>query len=187
MKRLVAVLAVLLISTAVFADIIIQQDFEGVGITTEIIGDNLKTTLGNRAGSEFTPSYGLSFTALYEFNSDETKPVHYQAGLTTGVDGPGFTVLATGGLSAGLAQVGQYTIDLRTELRAGLCMGLENLLIPMIQTDVMIDFMKADRKGLYGSIGLADHIQNISFPALAFDDAHIISYFGLIFAAGWRF
>lgn len=187
MKKLILIVCAVLISTATFADIFIQQDFEGIGLTTEVIGDNKIEGLEDCEGSEFTPSYGLSFTIAYEFNSDNNAPIHYFAGLTSGVDGPGFTALVTGGLSTEIAQFGNYALALRTGLRIGPCFSLENMIIPIVQADIMFDFMKADKKGFYGSIGITDHIQNLSFPDLGMDDAHIINYTGLIFAAGYRF
>lgn len=187
MKRLILVVCALLIATAACADVIIQQDFEGVGMMTDFVGNNMPDSLRSRAGSEFTPSYGFSFTAVYEFNSDKDAPVHYHAGLTGGIDGPGFTALLTGGLTTEVAQFGDFVLDLRADLRLGPCLSIANTIIPIAQTDVMLNFAKAGRKGLYAGIGLADHFQIMTMEAPSLDDAHLINYAGLIFAAGWRF
>lgn len=187
MKKAIAFLLVLLVSSAVFADIIIQQDYEGVGLYSRRLGGNCNPQITIRSDSEFVTYNGLSLSTMYEFNSRKENAIHYYAGYDVGFGGQGITSLAVGGIATEIASFGPCILDLNADLKLGASLGITDVFFPTAQVDVMVNIMKADRKGLYAGVGLSDQFIDLTFPSLFKTDNYVMNYIGLVFAGGIRF
>lgn len=166
-----------------FADEIFQLDYQGIGLSIWEAGENQNIT--DKSGSEFTPYNGCGFTMMHEFNSE--KSLRFRSGITAGFDGFGPTVLGAEGLAVKIADLGPCILDFSADFKFGFSLNVSNSLTPIIQTDAMVSIMKADRKGPYASIGLTNHLVDLSFPSFKSEDIYAMDYVGMIFAVGWRF
>lgn len=188
MKKVLLVLCILLISSAAFADVILQIDYEGVGFSAYKLGGNCNPQITEREYSEFVPFSGFTLSSvLYEFNSEENTPIHFYAGFDAGFCGMGASALAVGGYSVSLTQFGNCLLELNTDLKLGGCFGITNDFYPTAQIDSILTIMKADRKGPFAGIGITSQIIDLTFPSLFKEDTYIESYAGLVLTAGWRF
>lgn len=184
MKKIIAVLCVLFATGMVFADAMIQFDYEGIGRNSWKAGSNAPVTEKN--GTEFTAFNGYSVTALKEFDS-KNENLHIRTGCTTGFNGTGLTILPSSGVSIKIDDFGSFVTELSGDLKFGVCLPGNNGIDFVLQTDLMLNFMKADRKGLYAAFGLTDSVTDIGFPSTKKEDSYISNYFGMKFSAGWRF
>lgn len=187
MKKIIGIVCILLISTAAFADIIIQQDWEGVGFAANKLGGNAFPHITERYRSEFVTYDGLSLSTLFEFNSDQDKPIHFYAGYDVGLAALGFTSSGVGGVAIHLTDLGPCVLEMNADLKLGASLGLTDVCYPTAQTSLMFNIMRADRKGIYAGIGLTDMLIDLTFPSLFEEDYYIKNYAGMVFAAGLRF
>ncbi len=188
MKKILLVLCVLLISTAAFADVILQMDYEGVGCSSYKLGGNCNPQITEREYSEFAPFSGFTLSSvLYEFNSEEDTPIHIYTGLDAGFCGMGASALAVGGCSLTLNQFGNCKLDLNSDVKLGGCFGVTNAFYPMAQIDSVFTILKADRKGPFAGVGFTAQFIDLTFPSLLKQDYYTDSYAGLVFTAGYRF
>lgn len=185
MKKIIMVICVLLVAGAAFADTILQMDFQGVGLSSWKAGDNISIT--DKSGTEFSTYSGTSVSVMRENNSDNSEPFHFRSGCSVGLDGYGLTIMPSTGFAVKVAENDSYIVELSTDIKLGICLTDANDIFPAGQLDLMLNLMKADRKGLFGSVGLTDHFDDLGFPSIKAADTHIGNYCGLIIAAGWRF
>lgn len=156
MKKLFLIFtSVLFLSTNLFADYILRQNFSGPG-TILFIDNNCFTYYEDNYVSNLSPFNGLNLTAAYEFNSDPEATFHPYIGGTVGLKIVVLSTCATSGVNITLADLG----DGKLELDAGADIGAITDLIwgeTNFYTNPYINAVfqtRADRKGFFFSTGI---------------------------------
>lgn len=156
MKKSIALLLVLLFSTACFADIILQQDYEGIGLYTRIVKNPNAQNTALQCFNHYTEYGGLSGSVLWEFNSASSSDIHYMAGIDVGAEEIGFQASLVAGLSRRIATFSPFCLELTALTEAGPSIGISNGIEPYFQTSANLTFMSEKRKGAFLSVGFSD-------------------------------
>ena len=140
------------LTASLFANIIFDFDVSGLtGTYMKVTNPFLENE--DSIDKDFLPISGLELSILWEFNSDEVKPVHFATGLTSGI---------VAGLLFSIPVYVNYTffqndkicIDFQTLFSAGIVIDVFYYVHPYMNICSGFTIMKSTRKGLFASLGL---------------------------------
>lgn len=190
MKKLLISIILASFCFSAFAGVFIQQDYEGVGGFMSFRHDCFNTEKPDTIEDPcFAGLAGFSATCGWEFNSkDVSVPFHFFAGFDLGLDFYGLSWMPVAGVSWNMAEIGNCNLELDFSTGAGYTAGILGGMFFRTQNSLDVQFMKNNRKGLYGGLG----ITNVNFPVVRiYKDfgtfRYNTTYIGAKFFAGFRF
>lgn len=159
MKKILAFMAFLfIISSSCFARIAISVQGGSAGLYFDLEKDACNTLYPIENTVTYTPVSALSTDVMWEFQTDNTKKLHFGVGLTSGIFLLGMYILPEFNMSYKIAEFPKLRIELSSNLIAGPSISFFGDLLGFGQISADVVFMSPKRTGIYGGIGMSNLI-----------------------------
>lgn len=156
-KKIISILFILGLCTSAFARIRTQVDTECLAGKFEYLKCEIPSEVDGFTSDFDLLNSSFSLGLMWEFDTDNTKDLHFYVGGNLGLSDYGFPLCVVGGLNKKLCDLGSLRLEMDASFEIGPCFGLYYDCYFFNQENLDFLLMKENRKGLFGGIGISNY------------------------------